>query len=174
MLPAGGSLARMSVVATTARLALVTIPADELAAIRVGDRVGRSWADDYPTEADRMLADLALGSGVSWVKTDAPWGPLQVRRLEGNIAIGGAGFKGRPDEAGEVEIGYGLAPSARRAGYATEAVGALIDLARVSGVRAVVAETTADNVASQRVLRKHGFEVVAGEDAAQWWWRLEL
>lgn len=173
MLPAGGSLASMSMVVKTARLRLVTMAADELAAISVGDREGRSWADDYPTDDDRMLADLALGSGVSWAQADEPWGPMQVRRLEDDLAIGGAGFKGRPDDAGDVEIGYGFAPTARGNGFATEAVGGLVELARARGIRAVVAETVPDNVASQRVLQKNGFRI-SGRDGAALWWRLEL
>ena len=73
--------------------------------------------------------------------------------------VGLCGFKHVPSPAGEVEIGYGMAASRRRRGHATGAVAALLDAARRDpAVRAVIAQTAVDNVASQRVLVKNGFE----------------
>jgi RimJ/RimL family protein N-acetyltransferase len=75
-------------------------------------------------------------------------------------AIGGLGFKGRPD--GDcVEIGYGLAPSARGHGYAAEAVIALLTVAADHGLSRVIADTTLDNTASQRTLVRAGFHLVS-------------
>jgi RimJ/RimL family protein N-acetyltransferase len=74
-------------------------------------------------------------------------------------AIGGLGFKGQPD-GGCVEIGYGLAPSARGHGYAVEAVIALLTVAADHGLSRVIADTTLDNVASQRTLIRAGFRLV--------------
>ena len=55
-------------------------------------------------------------------------------------------------------MGYGLVPSARRKGLATEAVGVLLLAAvEASDIREVWAETAVDNMASQRVLEKLGF-----------------
>ncbi|ADV68679.1 GNAT family N-acetyltransferase [Deinococcus maricopensis] len=73
-------------------------------------------------------------------------------------AVGQLGMKGGPDAAGHVEIGYGLTPDARGRGLATEAVGALCaHLLSQDVIRAVTAETTPENAASQRVLQKVGF-----------------
>ena len=74
-------------------------------------------------------------------------------------AIGGIGFKGQPD-GGCVEIGYGLAPSARGHGYAAEAVIALLAIAADHGLSRVIADTTLDNIASQRTLIQAGFRLV--------------
>ena len=52
-------------------------------------------------------------------------GYYRITRLADGRAVGGIGFKGQPD-GGCVEIGYGLAPSARGHGYAAEAVVALL------------------------------------------------
>ncbi|MFM7211168.1 MAG: GNAT family N-acetyltransferase [Actinomycetota bacterium] len=103
---------------------------------------------------------------------DAPWGPLQVRERVGGMAIGGAGFKGPPDDQGVVEVGYGFAPSARGHGYATEAVRALCALAVARGAVAVIAETHVDNAASERVLERCGFAVTS-RDAQMTFWRWE-
>jgi len=74
-------------------------------------------------------------------------------------AVGGIGFKGQPD-GGCVEIGYGLAPSARGHGYAAEAVGAVLRVAADHGLSKVIADTTLDNIASQRTLIRAGFRLV--------------
>ena len=84
-------------------------------------------------------------------------------RLADWRAVGGIGFKGRPDD-GCVEIGYGLAQSARGDGYAAEAVIALLAIAADHGLSEVIADTTPDNVASQQTLIRAGFRLV-GTDA---------
>ncbi len=67
-------------------------------------------------------------------------------------------------DVGAVEVGYGLAPSARGHGYAAEALIARPAVAAEHGVLRVVADTTLDNVASQRTLLRAGFHLV-GTDA---------
>jgi RimJ/RimL family protein N-acetyltransferase len=72
--------------------------------------------------------------------------------------VGLCGCKGPPSESGEVEIGYGVAPSRRERGHATAAVRALLEaVGREADVRAVVALTALDNVPSQCVLLRNGF-----------------
>jgi len=72
--------------------------------------------------------------------------------------IGCAGFRQEGDIAG---VGYWIGAAHRNKGYVTEAVRALIDVARRQDVRTVVSETFVDNTASQRVLTKLDFEPVA-------------
>jgi RimJ/RimL family protein N-acetyltransferase len=60
-----------------------------------------------------------------------------------------------------VEVGYGLAPSARGHGYAAEALVALLRLAAEHGLSRAVAETDRDNAASRRTLARAGFHHVA-------------
>jgi RimJ/RimL family protein N-acetyltransferase len=91
-----------------------------------------------------------------------PFGYYRITRLADGRAVGGIGFKGRPD-GGCVEIGYGLAPSARGQGYAAEAVAALLAMAADHGLSRVIADTTLDNVASQRTLIRAGFRLVGSD-----------
>jgi [ribosomal protein S5]-alanine N-acetyltransferase len=79
--------------------------------------------------------------------------------------IAGAGYLGPPDDE-TVEIGYSVVPEARRFGYATEIVEALVRRAFETGVvRRVVAETMASNEGSRRVLERNGFAPTgAGRD----------
>ncbi len=118
-----------------------------------------TWADDFPFEGDvggvggflRAIADQG---------EQRPFGFYRITRVADGRAIGGLGFKGQPD-GGCVEIGYGLAPSARGHGYASEAVIALLTVAADHGVSRVLADTTLDNIASQRTLISAGFRLVS-------------
>lgn len=84
-----------------------------------------------------------------------PFARYRITRTADGRAVGGIGFKGQPDN-GSVEIGYGLVPSARGNGYAPEAAQALVALARQQGLSRIVADTEADNIASQRTLERAG------------------
>jgi len=116
------------------------------------------WADDFPFEGDIgavggfLRATAALGE-------QRPFGFYRITRISDGRAIGGIGFKGQPD-GGCAEIGYGLAPSARGHGYAAEAAVALLRVAADLGLVKVIADTTLDNIASQRTLVRAGFRLV--------------
>jgi len=88
---------------------------------------------------------------------------LVSARADGR-AFGDLGFH-RPPKDGVVEIGFGLAESARGQGYATEAVAELCRWAFTQpGVRRVVARTTADNAGAQGVLARVGFRLEQTDD----------
>ncbi|MEI6374915.1 MAG: GNAT family N-acetyltransferase [Actinomycetes bacterium] len=145
----------------TERLALRPLTGDEASAVVAGTREGRIWAHDYPTEGDIVVSRLLL------LAPDLPptdFGTYQVVRRDTGIVVGGVGFKGSPRD-GAVEVGYGLAPSARGAGLATEAVLGLVTFARSRPEIAVVeADTEPGNEASQRVLVRAGFELAGTRD----------
>ena len=133
--------------------------ADGLRAMFVSDDVSPAW-----------IAHLRDAPGPD------PWtlGFAVVHRDEDRV-IGSAAFKGAPDEQGVVEIAYGIAPSYRGRGFATEAARALVSFAleRVD-VTSIRAHTKPENDASGRVLSKCGFhqvgEVVDPEDGLVWRW----
>lgn len=119
------------------------------------------------------------GSGAVSVGEPEPnrWpGYLFVDRRKGAL-IGNGGYSGEPNQAGEVEVGYEVAPAYRNLGYASEAVRALVDNAlQDSEVTAVIAHTLAVENASVQVLRKVGFqwdgEMVSEDAGAIWRWRI--
>lgn len=77
-----------------------------------------------------------------------------IRLLANNRFIGGCGFL---EDEGKIQIGYVLGPIHWRKGYATEAVGKLIEMLRgIPGVLRVGSFVDADNLASARVLKKAG------------------
>ena len=116
---------------------------------------GDAWADDFPFDGD-VIGVTAFLRATAAHGDQRPFGHYRITRTTDGKAIGGIGFKGQPAD-GCVEVGYGLAPSARGHGYAAEALGTLLDVAHDHGLSRVVADTTADNVASQRTLERAGF-----------------
>jgi RimJ/RimL family protein N-acetyltransferase len=144
----------------TSRLALHAIDVAEGERI-VARSAGRSdtWADDFPFEGDVGAVEMFLRATAAHGE-QRPFGFYRVTRLADGRAIGGLGFKGRP-QGGCAEIGYGLVPSARGHGYAAEAVIALLGVAAGNGVARVVADTTVDNIASQRTLIRAGFHLLS-------------
>jgi len=143
----------------TLRARLVPLDAGTARAIATGQR-GADWAPDFPADGDVVVAGLFARSpgAPAWPDADpaeAPWRQPWLVRHEDRV-VGTVGFKGAPDQ-GRVEVGYGLVPSVRGRGLATEAVRGLIMAAAGRGVTEVVAETLTGNRASQRVLEKLGF-----------------
>jgi len=124
------------------------------------------WAEGFPREDDcgpaARVAAAAADSG--------PFGVYKlVPRTHGHI-IGTAGFYGPPDASGEVTIGYGMVEPEWGRGYGTEAVAGLVAICRAhGGVTVINADTSLDNVGSQRVLEKNGFRKLRSSDTLHYY-----
>lgn len=118
---------------------------------------GDNWHAEYPL-ADELDPLRSLAKSTS---QDPNFTLYLIRRSSDGQAVGGFGFFGPPDEQGRIEFGYGLVPSARGVGLATEAVTLAVSHAGQHGALVAAADTDLDNVASQRVLEKCGFIEVA-------------
>ncbi len=137
---------------------LILHPVDVAEAERIAVRQlspDDSWAEDFPFDGDVIGATMFLRATAAH-GDQRPFGHYVITRIADGQVIGGVGFKGQP-ENGSVEIGYGLAPSARGHGYAAEAALALIALAREHRLTRVAADTDNGNIASQRTLEHAGF-----------------
>lgn len=137
----------------SARLSLEPISPDLARRIIERDELpGDDWHKEYPLDDELdPLKSLAAAE-----PADRPFTMYLVRGAEDGRAVGGFGFFGPPDATGQVEFGYGLVPTARGAGLATEAVRLALASASSWGARFAVADTDIENVASQRVLIKNG------------------
>jgi RimJ/RimL family protein N-acetyltransferase len=83
--------------------------------------------------------------------------PASWMAVEGHEIVGLCSLVKPPHDSG-IDIGYGIAATRRQQGHASAAVGALLDWARTDDrVQSVRAETSVDNLASQRVLEVNGF-----------------
>jgi [ribosomal protein S5]-alanine N-acetyltransferase len=89
---------------------------------------------------------------------------------EENIAVGGIGVTGLPDENGACETGYGMDLNHRGKGYATEALMCLAHWAfQNPDLKTIIAHTLIDGLSSQKVLRKAGFQSVKTEGELILW-----
>jgi RimJ/RimL family protein N-acetyltransferase len=111
----------------------------------------------------RRRSFMAAGEAIEWCVADA-----SSDRALGTVTLF---TRGAPMTGDVAELGYQLNPSARSRGVMKEAARLAVDFALrpVSegglGLRRLVAETAADNVASNRVLESVGFTPFGRERA---------
>jgi [ribosomal protein S5]-alanine N-acetyltransferase len=145
----------LPVVIETTRLRLVALTGVAAHAVAHGDRA-TDWHDEFPTDDDREAAAMVSRDPAGATNG---WSCRQVERVADGTIIGTIGFKSPPASIEgrlEAEVGYGLVPSARGAGLATEALAAIVDATDRAGVE-VIATVEVGNAASLRVLDKCGF-----------------
>ena len=133
----------------TERLVLPLWTAADVAAIRLGRRTPDDgalgeWHPEFPRRDDQDASTL-------WHDGD-PYGPRSIVR--GVTVLGSIGFFGPPDEAGELEVGYGLVRDAWGWGFATESLRAMLDA--IGPEVTVRASIEPENKASLRVAAKCG------------------
>ncbi len=96
-----------------------------------------------------------------------------IAKIE-NQMIGDLCIVGEPNDAGEIEIGYGTYDEFQNKGYMTEIVGGIIQWAKTQRkVKAIIASTEKANAPSFNVLQKNGF-LKTGETENLFNWRLSL
>jgi len=141
-------------------------PGSALAGVASVPKTGIDWI----REVGRQSHDFLTRTGAV-----EPWtGYLVIDEAAGQV-VGTCGFKGNPNEAGEVEIAYGTLPEFEGRGVATVAARELTAVAgRHPAVRRVIAHTLPVPNASGRVLEKAGYRqtgaVVDPEDGEVWRW----
>jgi len=112
----------------------------------------RTDEEGVRAEIEEMLA-RAPGEPGGWVQFSVV--ELESGRLVGDVGLSPAG------EQGVIKVGYTVAPAFQRRGYATEAVGALVDYAfETLGAEVVRAYADAENGPSIRVAEKVGMRLV--------------
>lgn len=88
------------------------------------------------------------------------------------LMVGDLCILGEPNEAGEIEIGYGTYEAFQGQGFMTEMVGGIIGWCKTQPqVKYIRATTDKINVASYKVLEKNSF-VIIDETETQLHWRL--
>jgi len=167
----------------TPRLALIAITPDLLAAECSGispfsDLLGcvipPAWPPQHwePHVFDILLAQFArYPEQTAWHRYVALPQPDGTRLL-----IGTLGAFWRPETPRECEIGYSILPDWEGMGFATEGVGALLDLIRTdSSMSSVIAHTFPALKGSLRVMEKCGFSFDGpGEEAGTVRYRLRF
>src|SRR5262245_65714077 len=89
------------------------------------------------------------------------WLAWYIVQVTPAVLVGSIGLAGRPDADGTVECGYSMVTKYQRRGYATEAMGGILDWAFAHAeVRGIRAHTYPHLTASIRVLEKKGLSHV--------------
>lgn len=155
----------------TPRLRLEPVTPALAEAARAGQAV---FADTIGAEAPSEWCAASLGLVArsishAWGPAPAPTRAVAIHRELGSI-VGDVRFEPSLRAAREFEIGYGIARSQRRLGYAVEATGAVIDwLFDEAGVETIIAGCDRDNIASVRTLRRLGFWLDSTPNRTFWW-----
>ena len=123
----------------------------------LGVGIAPSWPPElYDADATRWM--------LGWLEShpdDAQWGFYYFVEADTSQAIGAGGYKGAPNDRGDVEIGYSIVPERRRHGFAREAVDGLLAHAFADArVTRVIAHTLVELEPSIAVLRSAGFSFV--------------
>lgn len=138
---------------------IIEMTADDFALLIAGEAPRNLRLDPGVAVAPPVVLEMLAGLAgtiaerfepASWMLTEdgAIVGLMSVTRLPA---------------AGEIHIGYGVAPQRQGRGLATRAVTELLAWARDDArVRYVSADTGIDNIASQRVLERNGFTRIGG------------
>ena len=151
------------------RLRLEPVTARLAAAARQG---GAMFADELGAAAPAEWCAsglIMIGRAANWGPPQKPTRAVAVHHDEGCV-IGDVRFEPRFGPHGEVEIGYAIAKSRRRQGYAVEAAGALVDwLLSEGGADTIIAGCDHNNVGSVKTLRKLGFWLDSTPGSVFWW-----
>ena len=135
--------------------------------VDLGITPGYGWPDlDSLDTIPRILNNL------NKVKSPSGFESWMVLNKSTNTLIGDIGFKGLPNEHGEIDLGYGIINSETQKGYAKEAALGLIRWAfKQPGINTITASCSKENLASQRILTFLNFEK-SGEDQEMIYWKL--
>jgi len=132
-----------------------------------GMNAGKGYPDQETLDTiPKIVANIELANGPtgfeSWI----------IIKKEGMKIIGDVGFKGIPNQAGEIDLGYGIIESERKNGYAFEAAKALSNWAFLHPyVKKITAKCLIENNGSAKILEKLNFKNV-GKDATMLHWVL--
>ena len=124
----------------------------------------RSLADTLALIAamDRRAAPDAAG-----------WQQFAVLARDDGRFLGDIGVNFDTPRNEQAEIGFAFAAPARGQGFATEAVGAMVDRLFASGRHRLIAQTDGRNTAAQRLLqalhfRREAVHLASWKEAGQW------
>jgi aminoglycoside 6'-N-acetyltransferase len=147
---------------TTDRLVLRrSIPedAETISAYRSDPNVNRQQGWDR-TDVDSVRADIVEMSRRSPGEPGG-WVQFTVLDREGGRVVGDVGLSPAEPETDVIKVGYTIAPAFQGAGFATEAIAALVDYAfDTLGAQAVRAHASALNAPSIRVAEKVGMRLI--------------
>lgn len=116
----------------------------------LGLQTDKNWPDYESIETlPKIVKNLEK------VKEPTGFESWMIVRQDNMFVIGDAGFKGKPNANGEVDIGYSIIEKEQKKGYGFETAKRLVDWAFLQqGVKHITASCLISNIASARILEK--------------------
>ncbi len=131
----------------------------------LGLKTDKNWPDNESLETlPKIIKNLQL------VKEPTGFESWMIVKRDNMLVIGDAGFKGRPNANGEVDIGYSIIEKEQNRGYGLETAKSLVDWAFLQQeVKHITASCLIKNIASGKILEKIGmFEISRDEEMIYW------
>jgi RimJ/RimL family protein N-acetyltransferase len=115
---------------------------------------------EYQFNIKNILPDIVIQATLKRVKDKEDWfwcAPRLFYHDSLNIIVG-SGIYIRPLNERKVELGYSVVKSYEGKGFATAGVACLVkEVLICQKIELIIAQTSVDNIASERVLEKNGF-----------------
>lgn len=167
MIPLIAYTPRLTLLAASRALLTAELTKPRYFPILLGAAMPAHWPPgEYDEDAMRYFLDQLTAGG----RDAAGWYGWYAILKAGaetpvNTLVATGGFHGPPDANGSAEIGFSVADDWRGRGIGRELAAGLVAHAAQTGmVRRLTARTTADNVASQRILTHNGFTLKPNPD----------
>jgi RimJ/RimL family protein N-acetyltransferase len=153
------STKRLDLEAATEEHISAELESPERLGILLKAKVEPGWPPgEYDRGAQKFFREQLRKGGETVVGWNV-WYASRREPVEQPILIGAGGYVCPPNKIGEVEIGFSIVKTWRGQGYATEFAKALVEWAfEDCRVRKIIANTTIQNQASCKVLKKTGFQ----------------
>lgn len=131
---------------------------------KLGLKVNKAWPTDDTRDILPIIVEVLKENEPSGFET---W---MIVKKDNNEIIGDIGFHGGPDEAGEVEIGYGIVEEERKNGFGFEAARAIFNWAiEKENVNVIKADCLINNIPSAKILEKLGMKETNRDDELIYW-----
>lgn len=158
----------------TDRLLLIPLTLEMTISLIAGNmeeikKLGIKPNEKWPT-SDTMDILPIIKKSLERDKVPSGFETWMIIRKDNMQVIGDIGFHGKPDEKGEVEVGYGLVELERRKGVGYEALNAIMNwLSFQASVKVIKADCLISNKPSARILEKVGMKEVRRDNELIYW-----
>lgn len=133
------------------------------------EKLGLKTDEKWPTADTKDILPI-INSSLEEYKLPTGFEFWMIVKKDTMKVIGDIGFHGKPNELGEVEVGYGLVEHERGKGFGFEALKAIMDwLSFQDTVKVIKADCLIDNHPSSRILEKAGMKEVSRDTDLIYW-----
>lgn len=133
------------------------------------EKLGIELDENWPREDTKDILPIILES-LEESRTPSGFEAWMIVKKDNMQVIGDIGFHGKPDEKGEVEVGYGLVEKERGNGIGFESLQAIVKWVDTqTSVKVIKADCLIDNKPSIRILEKVGMKEINRDRNLIYW-----